>query len=745
MYDTQLPTTSAVLPGEPGLDAAEIGSLLRGLDGGVVVPVQTASPPRQMDVQLAVVRLGMAGALFTALRCKHAATAEHCLRVAATVSAWATVLKMPPHQRDVLEAAALLHDVGVMAVPDQILHKPSPLNEDEKRIIDAGRRVSVEILRQACAEPEILDIVENVGARYDGLRPGYRLIGDQIPVGARMIAILEAFDAMISEQVYRAAISQERAFNELFACAGTQFDPDLVKAFAELATCDQGKIRQETASRWLERIDPEVMNSFWAWSSTPKPAPQIDEQSLYRVRLLDNMHDPVIFVDLSRRIIQWNHGAERLTGISAASVRQRHWNPAMLGMRDDKGNPVDDRHCPVVATLSHGSQSMLRLIISGRNGQSVTVDSHTIPVAAENGDLLGVVLHLHDASSETSLEQRCQNLHEKATRDPLTQVANRAEFDRVHTLFIRQHEKDRVPCSLTICDLDRFKKVNDTFGHQAGDDAIRSVATLLKNSCRSGDLVARYGGEEFVILYADCDITNAARRAEQIRKALAQVSQPRMNGGAVTASFGVTEIQPGDTAETMLRRADRALLQAKSQGRNMVVQLGAGADAEEKPADAPAEAEAKDAVVLQQEMVTPVPVSMAVEKLRGFIADHNAQVVSTDENRIQLTLVDQATQRRRLGDRPTDFLLDITLSEEPFENARGGSRSMSITRTRIHVVISPRRNRDRRRTDVADKARQILSSVRCYLMAVAESPPSPAEVPEAAQSWLGRMWPRGKG
>jgi PAS domain-containing protein len=356
MYDTQLPTTSVALPGETGLGAAEIGSLLRGLDGGVVVPVQTASPPRQMDVQLAVVRLGMAGALFTALRCKHAATAEHCLRVAATVSAWATMLKMPPHQRDVLEAAALLHDVGVIAVPDQILHKPSPLNEDEKRIIDTGRRVSVEILRQACAEPDILDIVENVGARYDGLRPGYRLTGVQIPVGARMIAILEAFDAMISEQVYRAAISQERAFNELFACAGTQFDPDLVKAFAELATCDQGQIRQETASRWLERIDPEVMNSFWAWSSTPKPAQQIEEQSLYRVRLLDNMHDPVIFVDLSRRIIQWNHGAERLTGISAASVRQRHWNPAMLGMRDDKGNPVDDRHCPVVATLSHGSQ-----------------------------------------------------------------------------------------------------------------------------------------------------------------------------------------------------------------------------------------------------------------------------------------------------------------------------------------------------------------------------------------------------
>src|SRR5262249_3585831 len=153
----------------------------------------------------------------------------------------------------------------------------------------------------------------------------------------------------------------------------------------------------------------------------------------------------------------------------------------------------------------------------------------------------------HDASSEISLEQRCQSLADKATRDPLTQVANRAEFDRMHAMFVTAHQQQQAPCSLLMCDLDRFKTVNDSYGHQAGDEAIKSLAALLKGSCHPVDFVARYCGEEFVMLLADYDNTSACRRAEQVRIALSQLPQPRMNGRAITVSFGATEIQPGDT------------------------------------------------------------------------------------------------------------------------------------------------------------------------------------------------------
>ena len=154
----------------------------------------------------------------------------------------------------------------------------------------------------------------------------------------------------------------------------------------------------------------------------------------------------------------------------------------------------------------------------------MAVDCHAIPVIDRKGVTQGAVLLFHDASSEISLEQRCQSLHEKATKDPLTQVANRAEFDRVHAMFVAAHQQQHVPCGLIMCDLDHFKQVNDTYGHQAGDEAIKSLASLLKSSCRPGDLVARYGGEEFVVLCADCD--NAT--ADRPRRPDPQVAEPAL-------------------------------------------------------------------------------------------------------------------------------------------------------------------------------------------------------------------------
>ena len=268
------------------------------------------------------------------------------------------------------------------------------------------------------------------------------------------------------------------------------------------------------------------------------------------------MYDAVVFIDARGQIKLWNRGAERLTGIAGTSICQQQWKPDLLGMTDEKGRFVAATDCPLLGAAQSGVQSLRRLAICGRSGRSIPVDAHAIPVLGEGDAMGGAILLLHDASSEISLERRCQSLHEKATRDPLTQVANRAEFDRVHALFVEAHRQQQVPCSLLMCDLDHFKSVNDNYGHQAGDEGIRSLATLLKGACRPGDLVARYGGEEFVVLCADCDNAVAARRAEQVRRLLAQLPQPRMGGRHITVSFGVTEIQPGDTPETMLRRAD---------------------------------------------------------------------------------------------------------------------------------------------------------------------------------------------
>jgi diguanylate cyclase (GGDEF)-like protein len=454
------------------------------------------------------------------------------------------------------------------------------------------------------------------------------------------------------------------------------------------------------------------------------------------------MHDGVIFIDAAMRVTQWNHGAERLTGVAESTVLERLWQPSLLKIRNEKGDPLSPEDCPVTCAIRSGVQSLRRLTICGRNQLPISADSHTIPVVAGDGTSLGAIMILHDASPETSLEERCQSLHEKATKDLMTQVANRAEFDRVHETFVKHHQQEQVPCSLIICDLDRFKRVNDTFGHQAGDDAIRSLATLMKNSCRPGDLVARYGGEEFVLLAADCDNATATRRAESIRKALAHFPQPKLDGQSITASFGVTEVQPGDTAETMLRRADRALLKAKDKGRNMVIQLGTGTgsgseDSESKSRFRKQKTATPDLVVAR-DLTTPAPIKVVIEKLRGFVADHQAKIVTIDRNRVEMEISDGSVPSRRWGARPVAFCVELTFSEESLEKPPShGVKARTITRTRIHVAIQPRRKRDRRRPDAADRATKVLLSFQAYLMASIEDPESSTGVLRRVRTILG--------
>lgn len=701
-----------------------IGALLRVLEA----PGVGGSPSghvfsAEIDDRLARAKLGKTSSLFAVLRCRYAGSAAHALRVALSCSAWAVRQGVEPTKRSRIEVAALLHDIGVVGVPDRVLFKPGPLEPEEVVFFDQSRRLSVEILQAASADPELLAIVENVGAWFDGSRPGFGLCGEKLPTGARMIAVAEAFDSMTSDQVFRRAMPQERALGELFQGAGRQFDPRLVEEFAALVADNLPRLHCEAAQRWLEAVDAGQMP--WFGESQPSaarpPAPR-SILDLFGARMLDHMHDAVVFVDGSLRIVQWNHGAERLTGISAAGVSHRPWSPMLLKMQNEKGEPVADEDCPVLSAIRTGVQSLRRLVISGRGGRPVAVDSHAIPVIADDGQTCGAVLLLHDASSETSLEARCQSLYERATRDPLTQVANRAEFDRVFELFVSAHQEQRVPCSLIICDLDHFKQVNDQFGHPAGDEAIKALASVLRNACRSGDLVARYGGEEFVMLCAHTDNAAATRRAEEIRRTLACQHLPVLGGRSLTASFGVTEIQPGDTPATMLRRADRALLLAKQQGRNRVVQLGIGCDTEDLPPRPPQpSAGPPQPIVLRQQLVTPVPAAVAVEKLRGFVADHQARVIRLDGNHMELHVVDQRYQRRS-GDRPIAFRVEVRMQEEQVSRPTpNGGPGRDVVQTRMFVTIAPLSHRDRRRSQAAERARELSASLRSYLMATQEA------------------------
>lgn len=179
------------------------------------------------------------------------------------------------------------------------------------------------------------------------------------------------------------------------------------------------------------------------------------------------------------------------------------------------------------------------------------------------------------AERTRDLEEANRKLEELSNTDGLTGLSNRRRFDAVLASESARAKRTGLPLALIMLDVDHFKKYNDRYGHQAGDDCLQSVATMLKAQARrAGDLAARYGGEEFAIILADTDVGTAQSIAEKVRKTIEAIEIPHelSSFGKVTVSIGLTLIVPGSglDAAGLLRTADEALYRAKHDGRNRI-------------------------------------------------------------------------------------------------------------------------------------------------------------------------------
>jgi diguanylate cyclase (GGDEF)-like protein len=177
------------------------------------------------------------------------------------------------------------------------------------------------------------------------------------------------------------------------------------------------------------------------------------------------------------------------------------------------------------------------------------------------------------AERTVKLEQAMAEIHVLSITDPLTHCFNRRLFnERIVQEFERAKRYER-PLSLIFCDIDHFKNINDTFGHAAGDEILIQVADCYRDGLRADiDWVARYGGEEFVIVLPETELESARATAERRRAAIA--ARGFTSAGQtlrVTSSFGVSQLQADESVEAFLNRADRAVYQAKAQGRDCVV------------------------------------------------------------------------------------------------------------------------------------------------------------------------------
>lgn len=185
-------------------------------------------------------------------------------------------------------------------------------------------------------------------------------------------------------------------------------------------------------------------------------------------------------------------------------------------------------------------------------------------IALANAETLSA---LRQAQDELLIKNR--ELERIATIDSLTGLFNRRFLDWTLQQQVAAAERYRTPLAIILLDIDHFKQINDTFGHQVGDEVLVLLSGLLRMRTRDSDIVGRWGGEEFLILCPRSNLTDAIATAEMLRNLLGQHTNPKV--GTCTASFGVAEYRSGDTVTKLITRVDRSLYIAKSQGRNRVV------------------------------------------------------------------------------------------------------------------------------------------------------------------------------
>jgi diguanylate cyclase (GGDEF)-like protein len=347
------------------------------------------------------------------------------------------------------------------------------------------------------------------------------------------------------------------------------------------------------------------------------------------------------------------------------------------------------------------------------------VDAEILPLRGDGSDLIGVAMLFRDATNQIRLETHVESLHRSATEDPLTKVNNRAELNRRLPDFVEQHHVAPAAGSMIICDIDFFKRINDTYGHPAGDEALVLFASILTELCRESDIVARYGGEEFVVLCPDCDLSMAVAKAERIRRELQSRPMPSLKGACISASFGVAQVNPKDDAASLLARADRGLLMAKEGGRNRVVQL-----AQDEPAEAPPTAGqgwfrwfwfTPGELLLDFDLITPVPQYLAIEKLRGFLGDHKAEILSTDEKRVTVRVdCRNIPGLVRDGERPSMLVVHVDLQEVQLPHER---KEKLQAATMLGIEIRAGKMRDRRSRTQLDQAERLRSVLQSYLVA----------------------------
>ncbi len=566
--------------------------------------------------KMAALHLRTIEALALAIEAKDDTTHFHLERVTIYALEIGKEMGLCQEQLEALQAAALLHDIGKLAVPEHIISKPGKLTAEEFEKMKIHPVVGAEILERVEFPYPVAPIVRAHHEKWDGSGYPLGLKGEDIPIGARILATVDCLDALASHRQYRPALPLPEAMNVVANLSGTSYDPRVVEILQRRYIELEGQARSHGDSNEARRLSTKLKVERGA-----APAAGFEDG---RGSAGSPKSPPVDFltsIAAARQEAQEFFELAKDLG-NSLSLDETLW---MISSRVQKMVPYDAiclfllQGQSVRAAFASGENGVVLRSLSVPLGEGVAgwVAGHRKPIlngsplvepgylnAAENvsrlnsvlavpleglDDVVGV-LALYSVGPEAfSREQlrillaisqktaaaienslRYEQVSTSATTDYLTSLPNARSLFVHLDREVSRASRDGVPLTVLVCDLDGFKQVNDRFGHLVGNALLTEVARKLKTSCRTYDYVARMGGDEFVFVMPGMSAALAEAKIQHLNGLIIEAGEHVCGERVVTLSVGCAVLgTDAADAEGLLSEADRRMYRAKHKRRSL--------------------------------------------------------------------------------------------------------------------------------------------------------------------------------
>jgi diguanylate cyclase (GGDEF)-like protein/putative nucleotidyltransferase with HDIG domain len=555
--------------------------------------------------EIADLHLRTIEALSLAIEAKDHSTHDHLRRVQTYAVQLGKDLGLTEAELNALRAASMLHDIGKLAVPEQILSKPGRLTPEEFDRMKIHPIVGAEILDRVQFPYPVVPIVRSHHEKWDGTGYPYGLKGEVIPIGARILSVVDCFDALTSERPYRRAMSADEAMKHLISEIATSFDPRVVAAIEKrYVELEQVVRRSETTKSPFPTVTnsnrsvapsagfadmpnaAEVRaTSFLASIVSARQEAQLlfelaqtlgnslslrETLSVVAVRLKEMVpHDLIVFYVCEEQKLtpRYVHGVdydlfralEIPIGQGISGWVAQHKKPII------NGDPMaESKHLGDPTRISV-LRSTLSIPLQGRDRVAGVLTLYLKEKQAFSKDHLRMLLAASSKlglSVENSLQ--FEKAQDSASTDFLTGLPNARSICAHLDSELSRSERSGQPLAVLLCDLNGFKTVNDNYGHLVGNKLLEEIARTFRTVCREYDLVGRLGGDEFILVLPEFTTATVKELVPRIELAVVEAGRIVCGKKVVTASVGAAFYpQDGVTAEELLSEADRAMYEAK--------------------------------------------------------------------------------------------------------------------------------------------------------------------------------------